>query len=87
MRVRGTQNEVPEIEVNIDTVYIRSNITRIEEDNFTGWEYDEEQINKDEYICSIAKENLLLKTQILASSERSDFLEEVLVEIGLMVYS
>lgn len=41
---------VKEVDVNKDTVYIRSNIKRIETDNFTGWEYDEIQFNKDEYL-------------------------------------
>lgn len=60
-KVRGTMKEVPEIEVNIDTVYIRSNITKIEEEDFTGWEYDEEQYDKDEFIELISKENDRLK--------------------------
>ena len=41
---------VPNIEVNIDTVYVRSNIVRIETDDFKGWEYDEIQYGKNEYI-------------------------------------
>ena len=57
MRVRGTMKEVPEIEVNVDTVYIRTNIARIEEEDFVGWEYDEEQYSKDEFIELISKEN------------------------------
>ena len=60
-KVRGTMKEVPEIEVNIDTVYIRSNITKIEEMEFSGWEYDEEQYDKDEFIELISKENDRLK--------------------------
>ena len=30
-KVHGTQTTVPEIEVNVDTVYVRSNIERIKE--------------------------------------------------------
>ncbi len=56
-RVRGTMKEVPEIEVNVDTVYIRSNIERIEEEDFVGWEYDETQYNKDEFIELISNKN------------------------------
>ena len=48
--VRGTQETVANIEVNKDTVYIRSNVQRIETDEFTGWQYDEVQYNKNEYI-------------------------------------
>lgn len=57
MRVRGTMKEVPEIEVNVDTVYIRTNIARIEEEDFVGWEYDETQYNKDEFIELISNKN------------------------------
>lgn len=56
-RVRGTMKEVPEIEVNVDTVYVRTNIERVEEEDFIGWEYDEEQYSKDEFIELISKEN------------------------------
>lgn len=57
MRVRGTMKEVPEIEVNVDTVYVRANIERIEEEDFVGWEYDETQYNKDEFIELISNKN------------------------------
>jgi len=49
--------EVPEIEVNVDTVYVRTNIRRIEEEDFVGWEYDETQYNKDEFIELISNKN------------------------------
>jgi hypothetical protein len=57
MRVRGTMKEVPEIEVNVDTVYVRTNIERVEEEDFVGWEYDETQYNKDEFIELISNKN------------------------------
>ncbi len=57
MRVRGTMKEVPEIEVNVDTVYVRTNIERVEEEDFVGWEYDEEQYSKDEFIELISNKN------------------------------
>lgn len=57
MRVRGTMKEVPEIEVNVDTVYVRANIERVEEEDFVGWEYDETQYNKDEFIELISNKN------------------------------
>lgn len=63
MRVRGTMKEVPEIEVNVDTVYVRTNIQRIEEEGFVGWEYDEVQYKKDEFIELISKENKQLKQE------------------------
>ncbi len=62
-RVRGTMKEVPEIEVNVDTVYVRTNIQRIEEEDFVGWEYDEVQYRKDEFIELISKETKQLKQE------------------------
>ncbi len=64
MKVRGTMEIVPEIEVNVDTVYIRTNVVKIEEEDFVGWEYDEMQISKDEYIEKIANENKTLKDTV-----------------------
>lgn len=52
-KVRGTMEKVPQLEVNMDTVYYRNNITPIQEEDFTGWEYDEIQYNKDEFISKI----------------------------------
>ena len=55
-KVQGTMDTVSNIEVNKDTVYIRSNIVRVETEDFVGWEYDEVQYDKDEYIAKIADE-------------------------------
>ncbi len=58
--VRGTQKSVPALEVNIDTVYLRENITAIDEEDFKGWQYDEKQYSIQEYIkltSDIAVEN------------------------------
>lgn len=54
--VRGTAKNIPSIEVNLDTVYVRSNICKIEEMEFSGWEYDEIQYCKNEYIEGLANE-------------------------------
>ena len=54
--VRGTQEQVPVIEVSKDTVYVRTNIERIEEDEFKGWQYDEIQYEKNEYISKLTNE-------------------------------
>lgn len=54
MKVRGTQITQPDpIEVNVDTVYVRTNVIPINETDFKGWEYDETQYTKDEYIAKI----------------------------------
>ena len=48
--VQGSQETIPSIEVNVDTVYIRTNVVRIETEDFTGWQYDETQYSTREYI-------------------------------------
>lgn len=74
MKVKGTQQTVQPIEINKDTVYVRQNIIRIETEEFTGWEYDEQQYSKDEYIQLIAEENNNLKQRVGAT-------EDVLLEM------
>ncbi|TCJ01601.1 hypothetical protein [Cytobacillus praedii] len=75
MKVQGTQEIVKEIEVNVDTVYVRSNIVRVETEDFIGWEYDEEQYNKDEFIEKITNENTSLK---IAQAETNTNLLELM---------
>ena len=53
MKVRGTMKKVPNVEVNVDTVYIRSNIERIEEEDFKGWEYDEVEMPLNKYLETV----------------------------------
>lgn len=63
--VRGTQFGKPkELEVNIDTVYIRSKITKIEEEDFIGWQYDEIQYDVKDYIQFIGNKNTELNKSI-----------------------
>lgn len=47
MQVHGTQDKVLPLEINVDTVYIRTNIQR-DEDN-ECWVYDETQMSLLEY--------------------------------------
>jgi hypothetical protein len=48
--IQGTQANIPLIEINTDTVYIRSNVKDIHtEDIPTLWQYDETQMTYDEY--------------------------------------
>lgn len=54
MRIRGTQNSIPFIEVGKTNVYLRTNVVRIEEEEFSGWEYDEQIIPIQEYINTLA---------------------------------
>lgn len=41
-KVQGSQNEVPKLEINVDTVYLRDNIVKkSDEEGNLYWEYDE----------------------------------------------
>lgn len=65
--VRGTQSERPEeIDFQKDTVYVRKNVHRVEEENFSGWEYEEEQMTYEEYFRKSDLEN---KTAIAELAE------------------
>lgn len=63
--VRSTAKNIPSIEVNVDTVYVRSEIKRVEEMEFSGWEYNEVQYKKDNYIELISDKNELLESSLL----------------------
>lgn len=51
-KVKGTMQNVPSVEVNIDTVYLREKIVKIPatEDYPEHWEYQETQMTLQEYI-------------------------------------
>lgn len=55
--VRSTAEYVSSVEVNVDTAYIRSNIAKIDEEDFKGWEYDEIQYDKDKYMEQLTSED------------------------------
>ena len=57
MKVKGTQESIPFIEIGKTNVYIRTNVERIEEEEFSGWEYDEEIISIPEYINTLSDKN------------------------------
>lgn len=64
LNVRGTQLDVPNLEVNVDTVYIRNNIERIESEKFTGWQYDEIQYTLREYQELIGNKSSVLQLDV-----------------------
>lgn len=70
--IKGSMSAVPNIEVNIDTVYIRENVKRIETEDFNGWEYDETQMTLQEYQES---ESSLLRRE----QQRREELEEIVM--------
>lgn len=55
--VRSSAQRIPSVEVNVDTVYVRSEIKRVEEMEFSGWEYNEIQYPKDKYIELLSEKN------------------------------
>ena len=65
MRVRGTQESIPFIEIGKTNVYIRTNVEYIEEEEFSGWEYDEEIISIPEYISTLSDKNSVDITAII----------------------
>lgn len=71
--VQGSQEIVQETEFNSDTVYVRTNILRVENENFTGWEYDEIQYTKDEYIAKVSNEKDALKEEVKTIQGALDF--------------
>ena len=56
-KVRGTMATVIQLEVNVDTVYVRSNVIKVENEQFIGWEYDEIQCGVKEYIALISEKS------------------------------
>ena len=72
--VQGSQISVPNVEFNVDTIYIRTNIKKVKEiDEHTQeirefWEYDEKQYTFNEYVAllstkvdNLTKENIELR--------------------------
>jgi hypothetical protein len=65
MKIRGTQESIPFIEIGKTNVYIRTNVEYIEEEEFSGWEYDEETISIPEYISTLSDKNSVDITALL----------------------
>ncbi|NCI19880.1 hypothetical protein EJM73_08195 [Clostridium botulinum] len=67
-KIRGSMKEVPSIEVNKDTVYVRFNIREINEEDFKGFEYDEIQYEIKEYIEHLSQvEDVQSMAMLIAS--------------------
>ena len=65
--VQGTQETVPSLEINVDTVYIRSNIKRkIDSEEHPYWEYDEKQLTIEEYLKEVVPLNQQLTDMAIA---------------------
>lgn len=65
--VQGSEAQSKEVIIGVDTVYVHSDIKKIQKkDNKDPdvWEYHEVQYSKDEYIELIAEKNKTLEKQI-----------------------
>lgn len=90
--VQGSQEEVKPVELNVDTVYLRSNIHRtMNTEGLEVWEYDERQMNIVDYLREIVPENqeisdnaiAELSTLFIAYQEQTDnALAELSIALG-----
>ena len=75
LKVRGSQETKPstvDIVSSASTVYVRENIVRIDEDGdqgFHGWEYDEKQYSREEWLMM---ENERLTTELSGTQAALD---------------
>ena len=74
-RVKGSQESVPQVEIGKTDVYIRTNVERIEEEEFSGWEYDEEIISLPTYI-----DRLQMKV-----ADQDNVLDDIIITLLRMV--
>ena len=85
--VQGTQENVPTLEINVDTVYLRSNIKqKINEEGQLYWEYDETQLTLEEYFKKVLPENELAIIEL--SSIFADYqaqIDDALAELSMAI--
>ena len=81
--VRGTMANIPYILVDFDTVYVRSNIVRIDTEDFNGFEYDEVQYGLKEYIESLSPNQDVQSIAMLISGIMAeiDFLKQRVIKL------
>ena len=78
--VRGTQETVTLLEVNMDTVYVRTGVIAVDEENFKGWQYDEVQYGKDEFIkIQAEKSDILIQADLANKLAIVEIYESLLV--------
>jgi len=85
MKVKSSALRVLPIEILKTKVYTRKNIQRVEENigkenEFIGWEYDEEETEKDEYIAYISN----LQEELTQSKARITDVESVAIMLMSM---
>ena len=77
--VQGSESQAKTLIVGVDTVYVHTNITKVETDAegkaVEGlYQYNEVQYDKDEYIQFMSEKNTALEEQIESTQEALDFL-------------
>ena len=77
--VQGSESQAKPLIVGVDTVYVHTNITKVETDaegkTVEGlYQYNEVQYDKDEYIQFMSEKNTALEEQIESTQEALDFL-------------
>ncbi len=81
--VFGSQPEQPKtLEVNVDTVYVRNNIERVEKEDFEGWQYDETQYDLKEFQETVGKDTTGLKTDVAEVAEVASYVVEDAVSMA-----
>lgn len=59
--VLSTKESIPEIEVNVDTVYVRTNTKRTTVEGYNFWQYDEVQYTYKEWLQLLSDKNKALE--------------------------
>lgn len=87
-KVQSTQiEEIPKLEINIDTVYLRDNIQKkADSEGNPFWEYDEIQLSLMEYFKKIFpdNENAIGELSLLFLSYQSQ-VDSALAELSIMI--
>lgn len=90
-KVRSSRTEIPKLEINVDTVYLRSNIHEIEnKEGYKEWEYTEKQMNILEYLKEIVPQNqeitdtAVSELSILFSAYQSQ-VDSAIAELSMLI--
>lgn len=86
-KVQGSQNEVPKLEINVDTVYLRDNIVKkSNEEGNPYWEYDEVQMTLNEYFKKVIPDNEKASAELsLLFSTYQAQVDSALAELSILI--
>lgn len=74
MIARSTADSIDRTIISADTVYLRSDIKYVTDEDFEGWEYEETQMSKDEFIGVLLEENMQITARVSLTEKAIDFL-------------